>query len=185
MIGREEATKTKNRKTMIKRFFNHLALAASMLLTRFDIRLGGLTGAANTEPDNYDANVMVHHESVRRTNDSAIATRHLLWKKGAADNTVDIAGASDLPLGTIDNIEPGTAMGESLLLLGKGPTKKMVIASAVNVGVRVFTAASGQVSALSGTTGTYYQVGVSLTGGNTAGDVIEVLDQAPVAVAVA
>jgi hypothetical protein len=168
---------------MIKRFFNNLALAASMLLTRLETARG-LSGCANTLPDNYDANVQVHECSVRKTIDVAATSRHLLWTQGADAWSVTIAGANALPMGTIDNVGTDVGTGQSLLLLGKGPTKKMVIAGAVNPGVYVYTAAGGTVSQLSGTAGTYYQVGIALRGGNTAGDIIEVLDHVPIPVVV-
>jgi len=99
--------------------------------------LRGHTVAANT----YDAAVEAHETTVRRTNDAAVTARHLLWKKGAGDNTVALCGATDLPLGTIDNTEASTGVGMTVLLLGKGPTKKMVASGAIGAGVLVYAAA--------------------------------------------
>jgi len=135
----------------------------------------GLHLAANT----YDAAVEVHDTTVRRTNDAAVTARHLLWKKGAADNTVALNGASDCPLGTIDNEESGTAKGQTVLLLGKGPTKKMVANEAITAGEQVFTAADGKVQDTpSGAT--VYLLGTALTAAGADGDIIEVQDCVPV-----
>lgn len=133
--------------------------------------------AANT----YDAAVETHDTNVRRTNDAAITTRHLLWKKGSADGGVALCGAGDVPLGTVDNTETATGAGQTVLLLGKGPTKKMVATAAIGAGVRVYTAANGKVQ-VAPSTATVYQVGVSLTAAANADEIIEVADCVPVSV---
>lgn len=123
--------------------------------------------AANT----YDAAVSTHETTVTRTNDSAITARHLLWKKGASDGTVDLCTASDIPIGTIDNTDTGTGNNHTVLLIGRGPTKKMVASGAVNAGAPVYTAAGGKIAG-SGT----YCVGIALTAATTDGDIVEVDD---------
>lgn len=140
----------------------------------------GLVHAANT----YDAAVETHDSAVSRTNDAAVSTRHLLWKKGAGDGTVAINTAADIPLGTIDNIESGTGVRQTVHLLGKGSTKKMVVSEAITAGEQVFGAAGGKVSDLPAAAGTYYCVGTALTAGGADGDVIEVQDCVPFAVVV-
>jgi len=119
----------------------------------------------------YDAAVETHDTTVRRTNDVAVTARHLLWKKGAADGTVDLCGATDAPLGTIDNVESSTGTGQTVMVLGKGPTKKMVASGAIGAGVLVYAAASGKVAA----TGTVI-VGVSLTAAGNDNEILEVAD---------
>ena len=148
----------------------HIIIAVAALVSAFR----GLRLAANT----YDAAVETHESSVTRTNDAAIATRHLLWKKGAGDNTVDICGASEVPLGTIDNIETSTGLRQSVLLLGKGSTKKMIASEAITAGEQVYTAANGKVQDQP-TGATVYLVGTALTAGS-ADEVIEVACCAPV-----
>jgi hypothetical protein len=133
----------------------------------------GLRLAANT----YDAAVETHEASITRTNDAAISARHLLWQQGSTDGGVAVCIATTAPLGTIDNIETGTGVRQSVLLLGKGSTKKMVASKAIAAGVRIFTAAAGKVTDTHGAT--LYQVGISLTAAAADGDIIEVLDQAP------
>ncbi len=146
-----------------------IALAAACLH-----RLCGNTLAANT----YDAAVETHEATVRRANDAAVTDRHLLWKKGAADGSIALNGATDPPLGTVDNTEPETGKGQTVHLLGRGPTKKMVASKAIAAGVRVFTAASGKATDTHGANA--FQLGISLTAAAADGDIIEVNDCAPV-----
>jgi hypothetical protein len=147
-----------------------LILAVAAVVNAFR----GLRLAANT----YDAAIETHDASVRRTNDAAVSARHLLWKKGSADTGVDVCGAGDCPLGTIDNTETGTGAGQTVLLLGKGSTKKMVASEAITAGEQVFTAANGKVQDTP-TGATVYLVGTALTAGGS-DEIIEVADCVPV-----
>jgi hypothetical protein len=156
-----------------------LVAVAAALLNAYGHSMG-LIHAANT----YDAAVETHDSSVTRTNDAAISARHLLWKKGAGDTTVAVNTAADIPLGTIDNIETGTGLRQSVLLLGKGSTKKMVASEAITAGEQVFGAAAGKVQDLPTAAGTYYCVGTALTAAGADGDVLEVQDCVPFAVVV-
>lgn len=120
----------------------------------------------------------VHENAVTRVADAAITVRHLLYKKGAADNSVAVSGAGDRPLGTVDDeittadIAGGVQIG--VQLLGKGATKRMVASAAIGAGVEVFAAASGKIA----TSGTV-NVGTSLTAAAADGDIIEVSDCVP------
>lgn len=146
-----------------------LAVAAMVSAIR------GLRLAANT----YDAAVETHDASVRRTNDAAITARHLLWQQGSTDGGIALCDATHCPLGTVDNTETDTGAGQTVLLLGKGATKKMVASEAITAGEQVFTAASGKVQDTpSGAT--VYLVGTALTAAGADGDVIEVQDCTPV-----
>lgn len=124
--------------------------------------------AANT----YDAAVDVHCESIVRTNDAAISTRHLLWTEGATPGTTAaLNGAATIPLGTIDNIESSTGIAQNVLLLGaKEKTVKMVASEAMaTLNVPVFAAASGKI-ALTGVV----RVGTLRTAASADGSVVEV-----------
>jgi hypothetical protein len=120
----------------------------------------------------YDAAIETHDFSVSRTNDAAVTARHLLWKQGATAAGAAIADATNPAIGTIDNVESSTGLRQSVLLLGKGPTKKMVAAGEIAIGAVVYQAAGGKVD----DTGTL-QVGYALTGAAANNDIIEVLDQ--------
>jgi hypothetical protein len=139
-----------------------LAMAAQFLLGS-----GSSYVAANT----YDANVKAVETSVTRTNDAAIATRHLLYKQGAGAGTVAVCGASDIALGTIDNIETETGKPQTVFLLGKGCAKKMVASGAISAGGRVYQAASGKVAA----TGSRL-IGYAITASASDGDILVVND---------
>lgn len=141
-----------------------LAVAAMVSAIR------GLRLAAN----NYDAAVEVHDATIRRTNDAAVTARHLLWKQGSTDNGIALCAATDLPLGTVDNVTTQVGISQTVNLLGKGPTKKMVANAAITAGARVYTAAAGKVSPTFG--GTLFQVGIALTAAAADGDIIEVAD---------
>lgn len=131
-----------------------------------------LISAAN---DTYDAAVEVHDNSVRLTNAAAISARHLLYYQSSA-GVATVATVAIPALGTIDNTETGTGMGQTVLLLGRGPTKKMVASEAMaTIGVPVFQAALGKI-ALTGT----IRVGTLLSTAAADDDVVEVADHIPV-----
>ncbi len=160
-----------------------LAVLCGALAFAAQACLGGRSryvAAANT----YDAAVDAHQDKVSRTNDAAVTTRHLLWKQGSTNGGVAICGATDIALGTIDNTESGTGISQTIHLLGKGMTKKMVANEAITAGERVFQAASGKVQDLPTGAGTYFCVGVALTAAGADGDLIEVNDCAPYSVVV-
>lgn len=163
-----------------------LAACISMILRGVLMdTIAGLQGSDLVATANiYDAAVETHEGSVRRTNDAAVTARHLLWKKGATDGGVALAGVADIPLGTIDNVETGTGKGQSVLLLGKGPTKKMVASAAIAAGVRVVAAANGKVRVVPAGAGAYPCVGVSLTAATDDNHIIEVADCVPFLVVV-
>jgi len=156
-------------KNKIRPLAGIMVLAAFALPARIKSLFGAnLISAAN---DTYDAAVEVHECSVTRTNDVAIAARHLLWTQGAAAGGVKLATASLPALGTIDNIETGTALRQSVLLLGKGDTKKVVANDVIAQGAAVYQAAAGKVAP----SGTIF-VGYALTAAAADDDVIELDD---------
>jgi hypothetical protein len=118
-----------------------------------------------------------HSGSITKLTDAAITARHLLYKLGTDAAHVAVSGASDVPWGTIDD-EAGEAEAPvAVQLLGKGSSKRMVASAAINAGVAVYAAASGKVAA----TGSVV-VGISLSAATTDGDIIEVVDVAPVTI---
>ena len=153
-----------------------LALIVPLLLAAARKLTGrGLLTAANT----YDAAVETHASTITRTNDAAITARHLLWQQGSTDGGITLGAAAAVPLGTVDNTETGTGARQTVLLLGKGDTKKMVASEAITAGEQVFTAASGKVQDTP-TGATVYLVGTALTASGADGDIIEVQDCVPV-----
>lgn len=145
-----------------------LALAAQFLFGTGS----GYIAAANT----YDAAVDVHANTVVRTNDVAISTRHLLWAEGATPGTTAaLATATSIAIGTIDNTESSTGIAQTVLMLGRGPTKKMVASEAMaTINVPVYQAAGGKI-ALTGV----LMVGYLRSVASGDGSVVEVEDHRP------
>lgn len=159
----------------MKKMKLHLSRAATAVARALGLRPRHAVALANT----YEELVGTHECAVDRKAEAAIAARHLLYKKGTADNQVAACGAADVPLGTVDNIVDADER-VSVLLLGKGPTKKMVASEAITVGEQVFTAANGKVQDTPSGAGTYYLVGTALSAAGADNDLIEVQDCVPV-----
>lgn len=165
----------KNKKTLGGMFL----LILSALAFAAQVLFGGRSlyvAAAN----NYDAAVEGVIDTVRRTNDAAVTTRHLLWKEGSTPGTgAALNGAADLPLGTIDNTESSTGVGMTVLLLN-GQPRKMVASEEITIGDEIYTAANGKVQDEPATAGTYYKIGRALTGCTADGDIILVETHTPI-----
>lgn len=137
----------------------------------------GYVACANT----YDAALLTHECTVTRTNDVAIATRHLLWKEGSTAGTgIALSTATAVPLGFVDNIEASTGKGQTVLLLGRGPTKKAICAVAIAINDKCYTTAGGKLTNVP-VIGCFY-VGTANTATSTDGDAFELRDCAPVLV---
>jgi len=116
-----------------------------------------------------------HFGSVTRLTDAAVAARFLLGRIGSDAVHVAVCGASNVPLGVIDDTAAGAGEDVAVQLLGCADcTLRMVAAAAITAGVLVYTAANGKVSALSASAGTYYCVGQALSAAASADEVIEV-----------
>lgn len=118
--------------------------------------------------------------------------RWLLYKIGSAPGILALNGANDEPFAVVDNDNVVAAASTSppaeyvtpLLLYGRGQTLKAVAAGAIVAGAKVYTAANGQVSALSASAGTYYLVGKAITPASVIGDIIAFMPTLPTAVVV-
>ncbi len=143
------------------------------------LALSGLRNSFATA--NVEGTTGTHDRSIGRNTDAAITTRHLLFKKGSDADHIALAGAADVPLGTVDDEASAAEKRVAIQLLGRGPTKRMVALAAIGAGVRVYSAAGGKVQvAPSGATVSL--VGISVTAATSADDVIEVNDCVPVSV---
>jgi len=115
-----------------------------------------------------------HTDTITRKLDATVTTRHLLYKVGSDADHIAVAGANDIPVGTL--ADEGVAEDYVAVdILGKGPTKRMVASEAMaTTGVDVFAAASGKI-ALTGAV----KVGTLLQTAAADGDVVEVRDCPP------
>lgn len=137
-------------------------------------------GFANT----YDEAVETIDGDVPYKTDDTVSTRHLLFKQGSDANHIAICGASDEPLGTVDNKSLVAEDRCTLLALGLKATRKMVASEAISAGEDVYTAASGKVQDEPASAGTYYLIGQARTAAGADGDVIDVYTCRPVRVIV-
>jgi hypothetical protein len=139
--------------------------------------VGVLLGLLPSRKDRSFANSLTgtHRGSVTRFTDAAVTTRYLLGTVGSDSVHVAINGANTVPFGVIADEAAASGEEVSVELLGAASTTtRMVASAAIAIGSLVYTAASGRVSTLSATSGTYYCVGVALSAASAAGDVIEV-----------
>jgi hypothetical protein len=117
--------------------------------------------------------------------DAAVTTRYLMAKIGTDAAHSAACGASDIPIGVMQD-EAGAA--EDLVaveLLGiSNRTLLMVASEAITAGEAVYTAAGGKVQDLPAGAGTYHKVGHALTAAAADGDLIEVQHCAPIATVV-
>lgn len=117
--------------------------------------------------------------------DAAVASRYLLATFGSDADHVDICGASEIPLGPMDDEAAAAEDIINVRLLGiDSRTQLMVASEAITAGEAVYTAANGKVQDLPAGAGTYYKVGHALTAAGADGDVIEVQHCAPIATVV-
>lgn len=152
------------------------------LLSIAALFIGGLRNQFATA--NAEGTTGSHGHAIHRYADAAITTRYLLVKKGSDNDHIAVAGAADLPYGTVAD-EPALGDRVAIQLLGKGPTKKMVASAALASGVEVFTAAAGKVQGRPSASGTYWYLGVTCNSSAADGDVLEVNDTAPVKLVIA
>lgn len=122
--------------------------------------------AANTWAS---ATVGTHTNSVAKVADAALAAA-LLVTRGTDDDHINLAGASDVPLGVIEqNNSAATGERITVLLLGVNETRVLTANGAITANSLVYGAASGK-CASSGT----QCIGVAITTTTTDGDFIEV-----------
>lgn len=140
-------------------------------------RRRGLTAALNIAEG-------THAGTIRKLTDAAITTRYLLYKFGSDVNHIAVAGASDIPLGTVDDEASAAEEEVGVNILGStGRTLLMVASETITVGEAVFAAANGKIQDLPVANGTYYQVGYAMNGAG-ADELIEVQPCTPIKVVV-
>lgn len=119
-----------------------------------------------------------HDCAITRRADAVLAQRFLIVKHGSDANHAAVAGAADMPLGTVGD-EPDAEGKHHIQLFGRGPTKKVVASVAIALTDEVFLAAGGKVQKRPVASGTYWYLGVPLTAAGADDDVIELNDCAP------
>jgi hypothetical protein len=117
---------------------------------------------------------------ITRKADAAISTRYLIGKIGTDAAHVDLCGASDIPLGVIEDEASAAEELVPVKLFGSGQGTSLVVASAaISAGAFVVPATGGKVRTLPATTGTYYIIGRALQAAGADGDQLEI-DPIPV-----
>lgn len=157
-------------------------LAAIVCACAFGAYIGKRVGSKITMANIAEG---THDNSVTRLTDAAITTRHLLYKVGSDGNHIAACGAAEIPMGSVADEATAAEEYVALQLLGRGPTKLLVASEAITAGEQVFTAASGKVQDLPGSTATVYLVGTALTAAAADGDLIEVDTCVPVKTVIA
>jgi len=111
--------------------------------------------------------------------------RHRLVKRGAADNTIDLCGASDVPIGICID-EPAIGESATVLLLGPGleGTLRGVVSEAVTQDELLYTAADGKIQDVPTAPGTYYQIGRAVQPAAADDDPLELVGCFPVSLTV-
>jgi hypothetical protein len=160
-------------------FFKQTSEHMSILISIISVAIlvGVALGLMPRRGERSFANSLIgtHRGSATRFADAIISTRYLLGTTGTDAQHVAVCGASAVPIGVISDEAASAGDEVTVELLGSsGNTVRMVASAAITAGVLVYTAASGKVSALTSTSGTYYCVGVALTAASAANDVIEV-----------
>lgn len=90
----------------------------------------------------------VRENTVAKLTDAAITARNLLFKKGSDVDHIAVAGATDLAIGTVNDLGAAAEELKTVNLLGRGSrTKKMVASEAITAFTRVYQAAGGKIAA--------------------------------------
>lgn len=126
-------------------------------------------GFANT----YNEAVETSGPGVPYKTDDAITVRHLLFTEGSDAAHIQIAGADERPLGTVDNEDVDAEERVTLLAFQPGKTHKAVASEAITSGEDIYTAAGGKVQDEPAIAGTYWKVGRAKSASGADNDVIE------------
>ena len=121
------------------------------------------------------------HHSLSLRADAAIATKHLLVKRGSdANHAAVCAAASDEPLGACEDEADAAEDPVDVTLLGVAKrTVLMVAQGSINADVDVYSYGDGTITTTPAATGTFWKVGKSRTAGS-AGSEMEVEPCQPV-----
>lgn len=152
--------------------------AVAVVATTPAVKRRGLVSAINIAEG-------THKNAKTYKADAAVTTRYLLAKIGSDAAHSAACGASDIPIGFMQD---EAAAAEDLIaveLLGISNRTLLGVASeAITAGEAVYTAAGGKLQDLPAGAGTYYKVGHALTAASADGDLIEIQHCAPIATVV-
>jgi len=122
---------------------------------------------------------MTHKCTLTLLATSAIAAEHLLVKFGADAQHAVLAGAADLPIGTVPDT-PSAGDECAVNLLGAtNETIEMVASAAIDAGALVCVTTGGKVKTLPTANGTYYVVGQTVSAAAANNDLVEVVSCVP------
>ena len=127
-----------------------------------------------------------HEDTVTKLTDAAITDRNLLGKFGTDVDHVAVCGASDRPIGVIEDEASAAELPVSVAMLGGAKrTRRCVASEIIAHNSEIFTAADGKVQNTPTDAGTYYRVGIAMTAAEADGDEIEFMPQVPIEYVVA
>lgn len=122
--------------------------------------------------------------TMSRTAEATLSKNGLVYE-GSSAGGVRVCGASNIPIGVafVEGSDVAIASGDRVTIhrLASGEPCLALAGGAITRGAAVYTAASGKVTELTATPGTYYLVGYALTAAAADGDPFVLNPQAPTA----
>ncbi|MEK9752266.1 MAG: hypothetical protein VW338_03515 [Rhodospirillaceae bacterium] len=126
-----------------------------------------------------------HRDGRQKRVDAVVSTRFLLAKAGSDVDHVDICGASDQPVGVMnDEAEAIEDFINVQWLNASEQSRKVVASEAITVEADIYAAASGKVQNEPTIAGTYWLIGKARLAAAADGDVIEAELHEPIKVVV-
>lgn len=116
-------------------------IGTGIFATRSPTRLRRRITASNAAP-----RAVLRHQRITRALDATVTSLYLLAKQGASDDTIDVCGATDRPVGVMDDTGSADESIAMRLFGTADETLLMIPAVAISTGDLLYTAANGKVT---------------------------------------